>query len=1190
MKKLFLILTLAVFALSGCTSLGGLDMSETAGPPGAPPVGPGTDLKVKTIKPVQFTVATLPTLAAGAVGTLAAISDGDSATDCVTGGGSDRVICRWTGSAWENAGDGQAAGSAEVQDEVFSSANFNGDTSHGVSQDDFYDLWHGVDADDDGSFADETWLTTYMTEAEFTSTIGTAYDTEAELNALFTAKQDAATAATDAELAALQADDLVTLSGVAIGSTSLGAFTGSTISDTTIKGALQELETAVEAAGAADAFTVKVDAGATAGYIGAANSDGVIRTDGTVITYADGGDYVTIGAHAYLQDIAGITAAQGDIIYFDGTDWVNLAPSTDGYFLKTQGAGANPTWATPAGGGDITKIGTCETGDCFVDGSTTSTALVFEGTDNAYETTLTAADTTTSDKTITLPDATGTVLLTDGVGTNLTALNGENIQDDTIDDDSIDFSDVTGADLTLTDAVAVTTSGAITSGGLLTANVGLTVLTGQDITLGSTVWNSGDSIDGEQIAADTIDDDSIDFSDVTLADLTFDVGSVSTTEFGYLDGVTGALQDQINGKEATDAEIARMDTDDTVSADWEWQDGIAQSFGNDNDWELAYDETTDDALEFVTAATAAATTTDPMFLIQVDSGDSGMTADQYVFGVYKGTTRLFSVDEDGDAYFANSVTIEPSADPAVVLNEVTASDTDFWFGINADQEGDNDDFFAIGTGLTGGTNSIWTINPSGDVVAEGSNKSDGVILDGGTHSTTIDAGTPSASLTYTWPGAAPASNGYALTSSTGGTLSWSEITASAAGSTGNVQYNDSTLAAEAAFSYNATNNTLSLTQEASNPTLQVGDGTFSWQNTPQVGIEGVVEIDGVLHTDGGIQNDEPLDQNEDVDIDFNAADEEVSIVNSAEYGADGAQVTIQNTDADVGAAMYLLRLRYTDDGQANADFAVFEDNNGDDMITFTDGGAITAAGAITGGSVTDGTVTLVGDGTITGLTAGGLPDNSIVADDLAETLDLSDNTITLGSIDLGDDTMTSIGKLEGADSAIYIDMSTDGYLDLEADTAIRINGPMTFVNEGAITLPANSVDSDQYVDGSIDNAHLSDDAALPTVISGDPDSLDDTLSTNPKLYRGGYIRYNAAGEATLDAFTTAGENVSIQFYPSVAIIVNPNAAQTITLNGTALSQGEALINDSNFGMCVLTYLGTNSIDAVCSPDIVEEVE
>jgi len=49
MKKLFILLTLAVFALAGCTSLGGLDISDTAGPPGAPPVGPGTDLVVRSL-------------------------------------------------------------------------------------------------------------------------------------------------------------------------------------------------------------------------------------------------------------------------------------------------------------------------------------------------------------------------------------------------------------------------------------------------------------------------------------------------------------------------------------------------------------------------------------------------------------------------------------------------------------------------------------------------------------------------------------------------------------------------------------------------------------------------------------------------------------------------------------------------------------------------------------------------------------------------------------------------------------------------------------------------------------------------------------------------------------------------------------------------------------------------------------
>lgn len=47
-------------------------------------------------------------------------------------------------------------------------------------------------------------------------------------------------------------------------------------------------------AGGADAFTVKIDAAATAGYIGAASNDGVLRTT-TGLSYADGGNFITLG-------------------------------------------------------------------------------------------------------------------------------------------------------------------------------------------------------------------------------------------------------------------------------------------------------------------------------------------------------------------------------------------------------------------------------------------------------------------------------------------------------------------------------------------------------------------------------------------------------------------------------------------------------------------------------------------------------------------------------------------------------------------------------------------------------------------------------------------------------------------------------------------------------------------------------
>lgn len=54
-----------------------------------------------------------------------------------------------------------------------------------------------------------------------------------------------------------------------------------------------------------------------------------------------------------LSDVVLTTPTQGSLLYFNGTNWVNLAPGTSGYFLKTQGTGANPIWAastvTPGG-------------------------------------------------------------------------------------------------------------------------------------------------------------------------------------------------------------------------------------------------------------------------------------------------------------------------------------------------------------------------------------------------------------------------------------------------------------------------------------------------------------------------------------------------------------------------------------------------------------------------------------------------------------------------------------------------------------------------------------------------------------------------------------------------------------------------------------------------------------------------
>lgn len=55
--------------------------------------------------------------------------------------------------------------------------------------------------------------------------------------------------------------------------------------------------------------------------------------------------------HARLAELAAISWAQGDIVYFNGTNLVRLGAGTSGHYLKTQGPSANPVWAAVSGGG-----------------------------------------------------------------------------------------------------------------------------------------------------------------------------------------------------------------------------------------------------------------------------------------------------------------------------------------------------------------------------------------------------------------------------------------------------------------------------------------------------------------------------------------------------------------------------------------------------------------------------------------------------------------------------------------------------------------------------------------------------------------------------------------------------------------------------------------------------------------------
>ena len=80
-----------------------------------------------------------------------------------------------------------------------------------------------------------------------------------------------------------------------------------------------------------------------------------VVTGANTVTYeavpiAAGGTGQTTNTAAF-DALAPSSPAQGDIFYYNGTHWVLLAPGTSGQFLKTQGASANPVWATGGGGG-----------------------------------------------------------------------------------------------------------------------------------------------------------------------------------------------------------------------------------------------------------------------------------------------------------------------------------------------------------------------------------------------------------------------------------------------------------------------------------------------------------------------------------------------------------------------------------------------------------------------------------------------------------------------------------------------------------------------------------------------------------------------------------------------------------------------------------------------------------------------
>lgn len=89
------------------------------------------------------------------------------------------------------------------------------------------------------------------------------------------------------------------------------------------------------------------------------------------------GTATTLARSDHTHQVTGLTISgqvQGDVLYFNGTSWVRLAPGTSGQFLQTQGAAANPTWAsTVALTSSVTPQG-IDVGDAAIIGTSTEAA------------------------------------------------------------------------------------------------------------------------------------------------------------------------------------------------------------------------------------------------------------------------------------------------------------------------------------------------------------------------------------------------------------------------------------------------------------------------------------------------------------------------------------------------------------------------------------------------------------------------------------------------------------------------------------------------------------------------------------------------------------------------------------------------------------------------------------------------
>ena len=375
------------------------------------------------------------------------------------------------------------------------------------------------------------------------------------------------------------------------------------------------------------------------------------------------GSTATVNTHDILTEA--LVDAKGDLLVASGADAVTrLAVGTNNYILTADDSATNGIkWAAPQAVGEF------------------GSSIVFEGaTANDYETTLEVTD-PTGDRTITLPNATGTVVLKDTTDT----LTNKSV--------SLTTNTITGTlaefNTALSDADFATLAGSetLTNKTLTTPKINENV----DLLATSTELNI---LDG---------------------------ATLSTTELNYVDGVTSAIQTQLDDK-STASKIETL-TNKTITSPI--VSGLTLS-----DSSIVLEGTT--ANDFETTLTVTDPTADRTITFKDETGTVAFTADvdtrlalaggTMTGAIAMGTNKITGLGTPTDATDAATKSYVDSAAQGIDWKASVRAATTANVTLASDLEnGDTLDGVTIATGdrvlvknqSTGSQNGIYVVKVSG---------------------------------------------------------------------------------------------------------------------------------------------------------------------------------------------------------------------------------------------------------------------------------------------------------------------------------------------------------------------------------------------------------------------------------------------------------------------------------------------